>query len=232
MRLFAGKVVLSPSDLMRFQGCEHSVALDLQYLRGRKIVPASDAPDAVLTQKKGQAHEDQYLAKLREKNGAVVSIERSRNFAEVAEKTRQAMAAGGSGHFSGRVGAGKVAGLFGFPRASRGGIGVGAVRIRGLSTPAEAPARPPSRDPGYLSIPRAFGQYSRECRPKGTSGNWQRRARVVSTERVRNYSDNLAARLEAFVDSPWPTIPEPVSACGPLPLARTIAPENGTRATA
>jgi hypothetical protein len=34
MRISNGHVILSPSDLLRFQGCEHATALDLLLLRG------------------------------------------------------------------------------------------------------------------------------------------------------------------------------------------------------
>ena len=39
MRLERDQIFLSASDLMRFQGCEHAIALDLRYLRGEHLTP-------------------------------------------------------------------------------------------------------------------------------------------------------------------------------------------------
>jgi predicted RecB family nuclease len=114
MRLSDGRLILSPSDLMRFQGCQHASALDLEYLRGRAITPADDAPDAVLTQRKGQEHESRYLAKLRERKSGVASIGRNTDFSKAVEQTRTAMAAGAPAIFQGAVEAGRWQGYSDF----------------------------------------------------------------------------------------------------------------------
>lgn len=77
-----GKIILSASDLMRFQGCMHATALDLEHLgargagkAGRKLVPADDTETAALLQKKGDAHERGYLAELKSAGTDVATIE-------------------------------------------------------------------------------------------------------------------------------------------------------------
>lgn len=89
MRLEKGTIFLSPSDLTRFQSCEHASALDLRFAKGDKLKPVQDAEDVVLLQKKGQAHEESYLAKLPQ--AEVVKISRDSGFALGVEQTRVAM---------------------------------------------------------------------------------------------------------------------------------------------
>ena len=81
-----GKIILSASDLMRFQGCMHATALDLEYLGARgnrggagkpggKLVPIEDTETAALLQKKGDAHERAYLAEFKSAGTDVAMIE-------------------------------------------------------------------------------------------------------------------------------------------------------------
>ena len=58
MRLEAGQIYLSASDLMRFQGCSHATALDVRYLQGEPLTPVEDSADAKLVQEKGSYHND------------------------------------------------------------------------------------------------------------------------------------------------------------------------------
>ena len=58
-------IVLSPSDLMRFQGCAHATTLDLRRLNGEALVPAEDSASAQLIQAKGDAHELAFLDTLK-----------------------------------------------------------------------------------------------------------------------------------------------------------------------
>ena len=62
MRRRRDKIVLSASDLMRFQGCAHATALDLRLLEGEALLPAADTAGAQLIQAKGDAHEQAFLA--------------------------------------------------------------------------------------------------------------------------------------------------------------------------
>jgi hypothetical protein len=70
-----GKIVLSASDLMRFQGCPHAAALDLRYLNGEHLVPAEDTASARLIQSKGDAHELAFLNSLIESGKSVHTID-------------------------------------------------------------------------------------------------------------------------------------------------------------
>ena len=59
MRLEAGQIYLSASDLMRFQGCSHATALDVRYLQGKPLTPVEDSADAKLVQEKGELSQRQ-----------------------------------------------------------------------------------------------------------------------------------------------------------------------------
>src|SRR5690349_8167627 len=72
-----GRVVLSASDLMRFQGCQHATTLDLRQLRGELLAPAEDTPEAEILQRLGDEHEKRFLAKLASECGDVAIVERS-----------------------------------------------------------------------------------------------------------------------------------------------------------
>src|SRR5262245_65787216 len=66
-------IILSASDLMRFQGCAHATTLDLRYLNGDPLVPSEDSASGKLIQAKGDAHEREFLEtlKLRKVRGLV-----------------------------------------------------------------------------------------------------------------------------------------------------------------
>jgi len=75
MRNDHGRIILSPSDLMRFQGCEHASALDLRFARGEDLTPAEESADAALLQRKGHEHEAAFLSRLPPEN--VVEVPRT-----------------------------------------------------------------------------------------------------------------------------------------------------------
>jgi len=54
-------IVLSASDVMRFQGCAHATTLDLRYLKGEPLVPTEDPASGKLIQGKRDAHEREFL---------------------------------------------------------------------------------------------------------------------------------------------------------------------------
>ena len=66
MRWDDDQILLSASDLMRFQGCAHATALDRRYLLGEDLQPIDDAASAELVQKKGDAHEAAYLERIQQ----------------------------------------------------------------------------------------------------------------------------------------------------------------------
>src|SRR5262245_13013138 len=85
---------LSPSDLMRFQGCAHATMLDLGYLNGEPLTPAEDTPSARLMQVKGDAHELAFLQTLRDAHKSIRIIDKEMEFQGATEATRAALAEG------------------------------------------------------------------------------------------------------------------------------------------
>jgi hypothetical protein len=101
MRVQKGTIYLSPSDLTRFQSCEHASALDLRFTNGDELHPAEDTADVVLLQKKGLAHEEAFLAKLPQDD--LVKVPRAQDFATAAEQTREAMRNGAAWIYQGAL---------------------------------------------------------------------------------------------------------------------------------
>ncbi len=69
-------LVLSPSDLVAFTGCEHRSYLDRLVARGELDRPRRDDPFNDVLRKHGQLHEARYLASLRREGFEVVAVER------------------------------------------------------------------------------------------------------------------------------------------------------------
>ena len=90
MRRRGDRIVLSPSDLMRFQGCAHATALDLRLLKGEALVPAEDTASAQLIQAKGDAHEHVFLETLKSSSTSVHSIDKDAFGFEAAVAATQA----------------------------------------------------------------------------------------------------------------------------------------------
>lgn len=87
MRLLGEAIVLSPSDLIRFQACRHAVTLDLRRLRGEALQPAEDTADIALVQRMGDRHELAYLNELRDSGAEVAAIDKDRlDFAEAVAR--------------------------------------------------------------------------------------------------------------------------------------------------
>ena len=103
--------LFSASDLVSFLECEHRTTLDLQDLL-QPLERAAEDPSNKLVQDKGFAHEAAYLAALEASGLAIARIEGRGTPAELALRTREAMAAGAdiifqaafrSGRFYGRA---------------------------------------------------------------------------------------------------------------------------------
>ena len=100
MRNIDGSVLFSATDLMRFMGCPHAIALDLAYMRGTGPVPADSTEDAVLLQNQGDAHEAAHFFRLKSAGRSVVEIARG-NLSKDAEATRAALSIGSDVVFQG-----------------------------------------------------------------------------------------------------------------------------------
>ena len=93
MRVLEGKVLLSASDLMRFQGCPHATAPDLAHLRGDGPQPRGHSEEMKLFRKRGDAHEAAYLERLKTAGRSVVEVQRS-DLVKDAASTRDLLAQG------------------------------------------------------------------------------------------------------------------------------------------
>src|SRR3546814_553208 len=94
-RSYENDILYSPTDLVRFLGCNHATALDLLRLRNPESapVPAKDDEMAKLVQQAGLAHEDRYRAKLLE-DGGLIEIPIAGSLEHRAKLTREAMEQG------------------------------------------------------------------------------------------------------------------------------------------
>ena len=95
MRIFDNAVLHSPSDLVRYLGCEHATSLDLQSLEDPESAPTQADDDAMgkLVQEAGLQHEEDYRAEL-ETAGGLVEISTDGSLAARAEATVAAMKSG------------------------------------------------------------------------------------------------------------------------------------------
>jgi uncharacterized protein len=69
-----GSLTFSPTDLNAFLDCEHLTTLQLAVARGELQKPYRHNPHADLIQRKGEAHEERYLARLEEQGREVTTI--------------------------------------------------------------------------------------------------------------------------------------------------------------
>ena len=101
MKLVAGVVQLSPSDLATYLGCEHATALDVACEWGdreRAFVP--DNEYLRLIARKGDAHEREYHDRLSAEGREIERIAFDNDFAVAAARTRRAMEAGFDFHLT------------------------------------------------------------------------------------------------------------------------------------
>jgi predicted RecB family nuclease len=77
VQLIDGVLVLSPTDLVGFTGCEHRAYLDREVARGNLARERRDDPLIKVLRTKGDLHEQRYLATLTAGVARVVWIERS-----------------------------------------------------------------------------------------------------------------------------------------------------------
>lgn len=211
MRIVAGEIVLSPSDLMRFQGCAHATSLDLRYLRGEPLEPAEEEPEALVLQARGDEHERSYLADL-QIDRDVVSIERTRDFSKAAEATRAAMAAGASVIFQGALAIGRWQGWSDFLERVEEPSSLGAWSYEAVDTKLKRRV-----DPKFVVQLSIYSRAIAEL--QGRPPNWMHVAlgdgsrAPILYEDARYYVDRLARRFEAFIDDPSETVADPVAAC-------------------
>lgn len=95
MRLHDEQILFSPTDLVRFLGCNHTTALDLLRLRDPANAPALAEDDAMaeLVQQAGLEHEERFRARLAGEGG-LVEIPVDAPLVERARLTTEAMRQG------------------------------------------------------------------------------------------------------------------------------------------
>lgn len=211
MRSDRGRIILSPSDLMRFQGCEHASALDLRYARGEDLTPAEESADAALLQRKGDEHEAAYLSRLPPEN--VVEVARTSDFQAAARSTIDAMRSGAPVIYQGALATGCWQGWSDFLQRVDRPSRLGGYSYEVVDTKLKRRA-----DPKHALQLTIYSKAVAEIQDV-----WPQQAHVElgSGERVsfpvseaRYYAERLAGRLESFIADPWTTESEPSSGCG------------------
>jgi len=214
VRLVNNQVVLSPSDLMRFRGCTHSVALDLRRLRGEQLTPADDSPDVVLLQGMGDRHEQHVLDALRAEGSEVVAIPKVEGSLDAAlAETKAALARGPKYIYQAAFASGHWAGFADFLERVDRPSAFGGYSYEVIDTKLK---RKPA--PQHLLQLSVYAELL-----TAVQGAPPERVHVILGDRERvsfrladyaAYSTRLKRRLEQFVDHPWETRPEPIAACG------------------
>ena len=91
-----GKLIVAATDLVGFLACGHLTHLERAAAAGLISKPIRDDPEVELLQRRGEAHEQRYIAKLTADGRTTVSLDgnRDRPYAERAAETIEAMRAG------------------------------------------------------------------------------------------------------------------------------------------
>jgi len=91
-----GRILLSPSDLNDYVDCQHVTTLGLEVARGQRPAPHVANEEAELLRQKGEAHERDFLERLRAEGRTVVEIGLGDrwDFESAATCTADAMRAG------------------------------------------------------------------------------------------------------------------------------------------
>ena len=96
MQLKADRILLSPSDVTGYLGCEHLTTLSVKVALGELEKPTVENEQAELVFRKGREHEAAYLARLRAEGKDVVEIELEPDldWERAARETEEALARG------------------------------------------------------------------------------------------------------------------------------------------
>ena len=219
-----GKIILSASDLMRFQGCMHATALDLEYLGARgnrggagkpggKLVPIEDTETAALLQKKGDAHERAYLAEFKSAGTDVAMIEtKLAGLDDQRAMTIAAMKAGKPVIFQAALFGDGWGGYADFLRRVERPSKLGASSYEVEDTKLkrkEAPSHVLQLALYSDLVAEIQGVLPEHIHVKLGTG----KLATLRLADYMHYARHLRRRLEAFIAGPEPTRPEPCSAC-------------------
>ncbi|MBI2780899.1 MAG: TM0106 family RecB-like putative nuclease [Chloroflexi bacterium] len=93
MQLIDGRPIYAATDLVGFLACTHRLALERAAMAGLVSKPVRNDPGIELIARRGEVHEQRYLADLRAEGRRVVSITQTADFESRAEQLRAAAAA-------------------------------------------------------------------------------------------------------------------------------------------
>ena len=74
MKFKKNSIRLSASDLVNFLGCKHLTNLDREVALGKRDKPEWNDPALAILQKRGQEHEDNYLAFLNNQGFSIIDL--------------------------------------------------------------------------------------------------------------------------------------------------------------
>jgi uncharacterized protein len=213
MRRHGDGIILSATDLMRFQGCAHALALDLRDLKGEPLTRAEDSATAKLIQDKGHAHEAAFLRSLQEAGKSVRSIDKDRlSFEECLLETRRALAEGPDYIYQAALAGGRWSGYADFLERVGRPSQLGGFSYEIIDTKLKR-----SPDPKHviqLALYSDLLAKEQGVVPEHIHVVLGDRRRVsLRLADYRSYVGHLRRRLEDFIDSLPPTRPEPVAAC-------------------
>jgi predicted RecB family nuclease len=209
VQLVDGHLVLSPSDVTGFLGCEHSTALSLKVARGELARPAVANEQAELVFRKGLEHEHAYLDRLRAAGREVVeiSLEPDLDWERAARETEEAIHAGVDVVYQGALVADGWRGVADFLERQPDGV------YEAVDTKLARHAKPAY----ILQLCFYSGQLARiqEREPEQIHvllGNGARR--TFRPQEFAAYARRVRRRLERFVAERPHTRPYPCDQCG------------------
>lgn len=213
MRMVNGRTILSASDLMRFQGCQHATTLDMRHLRGELLAPAEDTPEAEILQRLGNEHERRFLAKLASESGDVAVMERTGAADDGIEQTLARLKEGRLYIYQAALRNEAWAGYIDFLERVARPSKLGNYSYEVIDTKLKR-----SADPKHVL---QLVLYSDLLAPYQEVEPDQIHLILGDGSRISlrlldyaAYARNTRQRLEGFVALPKPTRPEPVAACG------------------
>ncbi|MDO9589028.1 MAG: TM0106 family RecB-like putative nuclease [Brevundimonas sp.] len=214
MRRIDGKLRLSASDLMRFQGCRHATALDLRYLDDRSLTPDADTDDALLLQRQGDDHELNFLETLRSSGRVIAEIDKDGlALEESVDRTLAALRTGADIVFQGAFLEGAWGGYSDFLEKVEAPSALGDFSYEVIDTKLK---RKP--DPKHVLQLSLYSDLLAKVQGRAPErahlelGDGSRFS--VDLAGVSDYARHARGRLETFLQAPGETRPEPVAGCG------------------
>jgi predicted RecB family nuclease len=213
VRFIDGHLRLSASDLMRFKGCRHATALDLQLIEVGNIVPAADDDEALLLQRQGDAHELAFLERLKLEKLTVVEIPKDGlSLEESVRLTHAAMADGPDVIFQGALLGGSWGGYSDFLERIERPSSLGAWSYEVVDTKLKR--KPDPKHVLQLSLYSDLLADVQGLAPEAAHLELGDGSRfTVRLPDVSAYARHARRTLEAFLDERPVTRSEPVVAC-------------------